>query len=127
MNRSHGGGQNSITHSIAWQRQGTGSSVGTPKSFSPGDSLVPSTHHSAISGSAMKQQASQKQQQLYSRNGVDLTELSRGQVRNYSCSDTISLDPDLMRLLEPDRNILDLSRDVIAAHARNVLNEIQIR
>ena len=88
---------------------------------------MPSTPHSAISGSAMKQQASQKQQQLYSRNGVDLTELSRGQVRNYSCSDTIALDPDLMRLLEPDRNILDLSRDVIAAHARNVLNEIQIR
>ena len=79
-----------------------------------------------MSASAMKQQASQKQQ-LYSRNGVDLTELSRGRVRNYSCSDTIALDPGLMRLLEPDRNILDLSRDVIAAHTRNVLNEIQIR
>ena len=65
--------------------------------------------------------------QLPSRNGVDLTELSKGRVRNYSCSNTIALDPDLMRLLEPDRNILDLCRDVVAAHARNILHDIQIR
>ena len=126
MSRSQGGGH-SITHSIAWQRRSTGSSVGATTG-APGDSFVTntSTQQSAMSASAArKQQASQKQ--LYSRNGVDLAELSRGKVRNYSCSNTIAMDPDLMRLLEPGRNILDLCRDVIAAHARNVLNEIQIR
>ena len=121
MNRSHGGGQNSITHSIAWQ-QGTRSSAGAAYSPSPGDSFVTSTQQSAMTASAAL-----KQKQLYSRNGVDLTELSRGRVRNYSCSNTIAMDPDLMRLLEPDRNILDLCRDVVATHARNVLNEIQMR
>ena len=121
MNRSHKGGQNSITHSIAWQRDPR-SSAGTAHSPAPGDSFVTSTQQSAMTASAAL-----KQKQLYSRNGVDLTELSRGRVRNYSCSNTIAMDPDLMRLLEPDRNILDLCRDVIATHAKNVLNEIQIR
>ena len=119
MNRSHKGGQNSITHSIAWQRDPRSSVAHIP---APRDSFVTSTQQSAMTASAAL-----KQKQLYSRNGVDLTELSRGRVRNYSCSNTIAMDPDLMRLLEPDRNILDLCRDVIATHAKNVLNEIQIR
>ena len=120
MNRSHGGGQHSITHSIAWQ-QGTRASAGA-HSPSPGDSFVTNTQQSAMTAPAAL-----KQKQLYSRNGVDWTELSRGRVRNYSCSNTIAMDQDLMRLLEPDRNILDLCRDVVATHARNVLNEIQTR
>ena len=65
--------------------------------------------------------------QLYSRNGADFADLCRGHVRNYSCSNSVALDPDIMRLLEPTRNILDLYRDVLASHARNILSEIQIR
>ena len=63
----------------------------------------------------------------HSRNGVPFSELSRGAVRSFSCSAAVALCPRLVQLLAPDRNLLDLYRDVVAAHARELLAAVEQR
>ena len=55
---------------------------------------------------------------------MDFSELSRGDVKNFCCDQAISLDCDLVRLLQPERNVLDQYRDVLVAHSQIILQKI---
>ena len=56
--------------------------------------------------------------------GVAFSELSRGQVKNYCCEQSLALDHHLLQLLQPERNLLDLYRDVLAALTNRLLQKL---
>ena len=56
--------------------------------------------------------------------GVQFSELSRGQVKNFCCDQSLALDQDLVQLLQPEKNVLDLYRDVLAANTNRVLQKL---
>ena len=55
---------------------------------------------------------------------MEFSELSRGQIKNFCCDQTVALDPDLVQLLQPEKNVLDLYRDVLAAHTNRVIQKL---
>ena len=52
------------------------------------------------------------------------SELSRGEVKNFCCDESLALDHDLVQLLQPEKNLLDLYRDVLAAHTNRLLAKL---
>ena len=52
------------------------------------------------------------------------SELSRGEVKNFCCEESLALDHDLVQLLQPEKNLLDLYRDVLAAHTNRLLAKL---
>ena len=61
------------------------------------------------------------------KNGVRFNELSQGAVKNYCCDSNVVLDHDIMQLINPDHNILDLFRNALAGHSKRIINQIEAR
>ena len=63
----------------------------------------------------------------YTKNGVKFNELCQGLVKNYCCDSSIVLDHDIMQLINPNHNILDLFRNAIAGHSKRIISQIEAR
>jgi len=63
----------------------------------------------------------------YTKNGVKFNELCQGLVKNYCCDSSIVLDHDIMQLINPNNNILDLFRNAIAGHSKRIISQIEAR
>ena len=61
------------------------------------------------------------------KNGVRFNELSQGTVKNYCCDSNVVLDHDIMQLINPDHNILDLFRNALAGHSKRIIKQIEAR
>ena len=55
---------------------------------------------------------------------MNFSDLSRGDVKNFCCDETVALDCDLVQLLQPERNVLDQYRDILAAHTRMIIQKL---
>ena len=45
-------------------------------------------------------------------------------MKNFCCDESLALDHDLVQLLQPEKNLLDLYRDVLAAHTNRLLAKL---
>ena len=64
---------------------------------------------------------------LNSKTGLEFQDLATGLERNFSCSFLINLDNDLMNLIMPDRNFIDVARDVLIGHTKRIFHQINSR
>lgn len=64
---------------------------------------------------------------LNSKTGLKFQDLTTGLERNFSCSFLINLDYDLMNLIMPDRNFIDVARDVLIGHTKRIFHQINSR
>ena len=63
----------------------------------------------------------------YSKNGVKFSTLVHGEVRNYCCDNFVSLDPDVLQLLNPDTNIMDQFRHIQMAQSRKIVDQLELK
>ena len=48
-------------------------------------------------------------------------------MKNLCCDQSLALDHHLLQLLQPEKNVLDLYRDVLAAHTNRLLEKLAQR
>ena len=62
-----------------------------------------------------------------SKDGANFHDLASGNVKNFSCTNTIVLDHDLLQLADDETNILDIFRNILAAHTTRLLEAVEER
>ena len=63
----------------------------------------------------------------FSKNGVRFNDLAHGEIKNFCCNHSVNLDHDVLNLLCPDKNILDVFRNILVSHTRRLLETIESR